>query len=554
MHHLLRVIASLIAAMILSLPAVASDRAIIILDASGSMWAQINGKARIDIARETLKEVLAGVPDTLELGFMAYGHRSKGDCNDIETLVEPAAGTADAIASAAAQLNPKGKTPLSASVKMAAEELKYTEDKATVILITDGLETCDADPCALATALAKDGVDFKVDVVGLALSKKEADQVRCIADNTNGTYLSADDEDGLKNALTDVVTEVVQAPSSEEPAPPSSSEEPTPGINFKPTAVLDENGDPVPGDANVVWEFHKKNADGSQGEWVRTEYGAKYAGSIEPGDYILVAKLDYAQVSMPLTITAGEVAEPQFDLEAGYIDLSPRIAEGAEVDGGAAVLTEFSNGENNTFYGEAKAFVPAGDIKVTVTMGAATMTDTITVAAGQNVTKDLVLGAGHANITGEFAEGQPINDSTLFVEVFEAKKDIQGNRKSITSGYGPTIAVDIAPGDYVAVATYDAAKVEQPLTIKAGESTDLLIDLNAGALAATTEGGNFIEVFSAKKDIQGNRVSFGGTYDMQATRTLPAGDYHLVATLSDGSTKEADVTVKVGERTEIDIK
>ena len=184
MGHLFRLIAALSAMMVLSLPALATDRAIIILDASGSMWAQINGKARIDIARETLKDVLAGVPDSLELGFMAYGHRSKGDCNDIETLVQPAAGTADAIASAAAQLNPKGKTPLSASVKMAAEELKYTEDKATVILITDGLETCDADPCALASSLAKAGVDFKVDVVGLALSKTEADQVRCIADKS----------------------------------------------------------------------------------------------------------------------------------------------------------------------------------------------------------------------------------------------------------------------------------------------------------------------------------------------------------------------------------
>ena len=101
MRHLLRLIAGFMAIIVLSLPAMAADRAIIILDASGSMWAQINGKARIDIARETLKDVLAGVPDTLELGFMAYGHRSKGDCNDIETLVQPAAGTADAIAAAA---------------------------------------------------------------------------------------------------------------------------------------------------------------------------------------------------------------------------------------------------------------------------------------------------------------------------------------------------------------------------------------------------------------------------------------------------------------------
>ena len=553
MRHLLRLIAGFMAIIVLSLPAMAADRAIIILDASGSMWAQINGKARIDIARETLKDVLAGVPDTLELGFMAYGHRSKGDCNDIETLVQPAAGTADAIAAAAAQLNPKGKTPLSASVKMAAEELKYTEDKATVILITDGLETCDADPCALATSLARAGVDFKVDVVGLALSKKEADQVRCIADNTNGQYLQADDEDGLKNALTNVVSEVTQAPSSEEPAS-SSSEEPAAAINFKPTMVLDEGGDAVPETANAAWEFYRKNADGSQGDWVRTEYGTHYTGAIDPGDYIVVGKLDYVHIAMPVTITAGALAEPQFDMEAGYIDLSPRIAEGAEVDGSAAVLTEFANGENNTFYGEAKGFVPAGDIKVTVTIGAATLSDTISVPAGQNVSKDLVVGAGHANITGEFAEGQPVTDGTLFVEIFDAKKDIQGNRKSVANGYGPTISVDVAPGDYVAVASYDAVKVEQPLSIKAGEATDLVINLNAGALAVTAANGNYVEVFSGKKDIQGKRISFGGTYDMSATRTLPAGDYHIVVTMSDGSTKEADATVKVGERTELTVE
>lgn len=554
MRHLSRLIAGFAAAILLSLPAVAADRAIIILDASGSMWAQINGKARIDIARETLKDVLAGVPDTLELGFMAYGHRSKGDCNDIEMLVEPAAGTADAIAAAAQQLNPKGKTPLSASVKMAAEELKYTEDKATVILITDGLETCDADPCALATALAKDGVDFKVDVVGLALSTKEADQVRCIADNTNGKYLSADDADGLKTALTDVVSEVVEAPSSEEPAPPSSSEEATPSINFKPTAVLDENGDPVPADANVAWEFYKKNADGSQGDWVRTEYGAKYSGAIEPGDYLINAKLDYAHIEMPVTITADAVADPQFDLEAGYIDLRPIHSEGQDVDGSAAVRTQFSDGGDTTFYGEAKSFVPAGDVQVTVAIGAATLTDTINVPAGQNVTKDLIVGAGHANISAEFAEGQPVGDSTFYAQVFEAKKDIQGNRKSVTDGYGPTISTDLPPGDYVVEGTYDAVKVEQPLTVKAGESVDLVVNLNAGALAATAANGKYIEVFSAKKDIQGNRVSFGGTYDMKATRTLPVGDYHLVVTMNDDSTKEADVTVKLGERTELEIK
>jgi Ca-activated chloride channel homolog len=124
----------------------AAERTIIILDGSGSMWAQIDGEARITVARETLADVLDSVPDDLELGFMTYGHRAKGDCADIELLVEPAAGTADAIREAADGITPLGKTPISDAVRLAAEHLKFTEEKATVILITDGIESCEADP------------------------------------------------------------------------------------------------------------------------------------------------------------------------------------------------------------------------------------------------------------------------------------------------------------------------------------------------------------------------------------------------------------------------
>ena len=75
----------------------AADKAIIILDASGSMWGQIDGKPKLEIARESLRTVLQSMPADLELGFMAYGHREKGNCDDIELIVPPAAGTANAI-------------------------------------------------------------------------------------------------------------------------------------------------------------------------------------------------------------------------------------------------------------------------------------------------------------------------------------------------------------------------------------------------------------------------------------------------------------------------
>ena len=552
MHHLLRVIASLIAAMILSLPAVASDRAIIILDASGSMWAQINGKARIDIARETLKEVLAGVPDTLELGFMAYGHRSKGDCNDIEMLVQPAAGTADAISAAAAQLSPKGKTPLSASVKMAAEQLKYTEDKATVILITDGLETCDADPCALATELKKAGVDFKVDVVGLALSKKEGEQVRCIADNTGGQYLSADNADGLKTALTTVVTQV--APPAPPPAPPSSSEE-KPSVNFAPHAVLDEAGDVPPDDAGIVWEFYKRNADGSMGDGVRTEYGTKVALLLDPGPYIVRGTLGFVKIEQPVDITADAVAQPDYDFEAGFLDVQPIHSEGQPVDSNATYSLTLPNGDNRTGYGEVQNFVPAGTTKITVTIGTASADDTADVVAGQRLEKQVVVGAAHLDISAVYADGgDAVANGQITFEVDSAKKDIQGNRQSIVSGYGPTVAYDVAPGDYTLITILDGAHVETDFSVKAGEAKTLTPSLNAGILAVTMGDGNdAIDVLSANKNIEGKRTDFGGNYGPTAERTLTAGNYHLVITYANnGGTKEDDITIKAGERLEYD--
>jgi Ca-activated chloride channel family protein len=106
----------------------------IVLAASGSMWGQIEGETKIGIAREILRQVTTKLPPGLEIGFMAYGHRRKGDCDDIELPVTPGPGRGQGtrIAGTAAALR-------------AAESLRFTEDAAAVIPVTDGLETCDME-------------------------------------------------------------------------------------------------------------------------------------------------------------------------------------------------------------------------------------------------------------------------------------------------------------------------------------------------------------------------------------------------------------------------
>jgi len=200
----------LLALMLFLLPGLATaqdaPRTIIVLDGSGSMWGQIDGVNKIVIAREVMGDLLATLPAEQELGLMSYGHRRKGDCADIELLIEPGTDR-DAIAAAVNAINPKGKTPLSAAVIQAAEALRYTEEAATVILVSDGIETCNLDPCAVGRELEAAGVNFTAHVIGFDVADPAAlAQLQCLADETGGMFRTAGNASELAQALDVVVT------------------------------------------------------------------------------------------------------------------------------------------------------------------------------------------------------------------------------------------------------------------------------------------------------------------------------------------------------------
>ena len=89
---------------LLASPLTAQERpaAILVLDGSGSMWGQIDGTAKITIAQDVIGGLMTTLPADLDLGLTVYGHRRKGDCADIETLVMPGPDTRGAITGAVA--------------------------------------------------------------------------------------------------------------------------------------------------------------------------------------------------------------------------------------------------------------------------------------------------------------------------------------------------------------------------------------------------------------------------------------------------------------------
>lgn len=548
----------LLAGLLAATETIAADKTMIVLDASGSMWGQIGGRSKIEIARETLGTVLKSVPAGTELGLMVYGHREKGSCSDIELAVPPGAGTGEAITSFVSGLNPKGKTPLTQSVEQAADILKYTEDKATVVLVTDGLETCEADPCALASALESKGVDFTTHVVGFGLTEEEGKQVACLAENTGGKYFQASDASQLVAALTATVAEAPMSKPAEEVVEAEPEPEPAVAFNTEFDSVLSEGGPSLGDNDNVFWEIYKADADGKPaGDYLESQYKGKFSGNYPPGKYIAVATLQSAvKREVPFEVKDGAVAKPFINFDAGHVTIHPkRTPEAAEDDADAAVEIAFG-GYSTTYYGTAKFYASAGDVKLIGKIGPSIAEETVSVKAGETIERDLVIGSGVVLNKAIYAEGGTAVDSgNVFFEVVAANKNIDGTRKSIAYNYGTGTKLDVPPGEHVLTAKLGSATGEIPFTIKAGEMKEVTVNINAGVLAITAPGASFIEILSAAKDIQGNQKSMSYNYGAEWQDTLPPGDY-IVAVKYEGDVapKQAKATVKAGERSEVAVQ
>ena len=219
---------SLLAALLATTPAHATDdpaRVMLVLDVSGSMWGRLEGREKILIAREVVGEILDDWNPATELGVIAYGHRRKGDCADIEAVVPLGVPDPDAVRAVVNELQPKGKTPLTAAVEQAAGLLRHTEERATVVLVSDGRETCERDPCEAGRLLEQSGVDFTAHVIGFDIAAEERAGLECLATTTGGRYFEARAASELQTALSEAVAQ------AEAPAPaPEPEPEPGPAL------------------------------------------------------------------------------------------------------------------------------------------------------------------------------------------------------------------------------------------------------------------------------------------------------------------------------------
>lgn len=183
-----------------------------IYDASGSMWGKLNNATKKDVAAEVFVSTIDALNPEQKIGFMVYGHRSKGDCKDVELMVNLENTSKSILKSNIEKLTPLGKTPLAYSAKLAIEATKKTNTKATIILVTDGIESCDGDLCEVIRLARVDGIEFKMHIVGFGLKDGDTEALKCAAKEGGGNYYDASDANQLSKVLDSAVNQKIDDP------------------------------------------------------------------------------------------------------------------------------------------------------------------------------------------------------------------------------------------------------------------------------------------------------------------------------------------------------
>jgi Ca-activated chloride channel homolog len=440
-------------------------RAMLVLDASGSMWGQIEGKSKIEIARDVVRDLMADWDQDVHLGLSAYGHRSKGDCNDIETLVSAGPNTNATIVGIVNQLNPKGKTPLSASVKMAAEELKYSEEPATVILVSDGIENCGVDPCALGKSLEATGIDFTAHVIGFDVRPEDRTGLICLAENTGGKFLSAGTASELTSALQQVAEEVRTGADSV-------------------YVIIDKSGERYQGD--VTWYvFETDEAGAAVGDNIYATVDDMLALRHPPGRYVVQAFVgQVVRGEQHIEIVENETREHEIDLRAGTFKFSGTLKQDHDpisrgdiswyiypyqANGALSRGSIYSNIGRNIV-----AELPSGKYQIQGQYGDAHVRMDIEAKPGE--TEDIVanFNAGVIGLSGTF-DGSPI-ERDIYWYVYRLNEDGTADNNSSAANVRSKIWFTLNAGRYRIAGTYGELNTFVDVVVGAGEQADEILD------------------------------------------------------------------------------
>ena len=216
-------------------------RILFVFDGSQSMYGRWESGTKIQVAQKLMGQMLDSLKGiqaeaNFQLALRIYGHQKPvppQDCSDTKLEVPFGKGNIYRIKNVLRALNPMGTTPIAGSLMKAADDFPPCANcRNIIILITDGVEACDGDPCVVSLRLQKQGIILKPFVIGIGMDENFKESFECV-----GTYFDAADENTFKNVLGVVISQALDNTTAQ--------------IN-----LLDINGKPTETDVPIILYDH----------------------------------------------------------------------------------------------------------------------------------------------------------------------------------------------------------------------------------------------------------------------------------------------------------
>lgn len=516
--------------------------ATIVIDGSGSMagWLDRAKSSKMDMVRGALAPALAKFPATSSVGLVAFGHRRKGNCTDVEAIVAPEPGGLEKTLAALPQIATTGKGPLVQALRQAAQGLG-TGPARSIILLHDDADNCNQDACAAATEIAKSNPGLPIHVITLGAKPQTQAAMACVAKTTGGKHLEVTDDAQLTAALNEVLT---LTPLADVPAPtpavrPGAGPVATfsgPGLVL--SASLTAGGEAVA--EPVRWIVTKEGAS----EPLADVVGPTFVQAVDNGRYAVAVQLGAAQAKQTVDVADDMPLSVKLDLNAG------RLAIAKETGGGrTTVVTIHRAGDKRTpvFVGRAPDVplaLPAGNYEVQIDDGATHAAEGVSIAAGDVAKLGRAAASGRLELDAISGDSGPAIEAVTYA-VERDDPDAPQGRREVARSAAARPEFTLPAGTYYITARAKQVEARQQIAISAGTTVRQTMVLALARLSLAAKS-------NASLSPQGPALNFrvvrldGGEREVARSSaaapvlTLPAGRYRIEATLGSENARAAN--------------
>jgi Mg-chelatase subunit ChlD len=172
----------------------------ILLDSSGSMSEIIDGRTKMDLAKEAIRNFLSSLPREAQVSLRVFGHKGSSkekdkavSCSSTELVYPFSSYNEQEFNRAMNPIKPVGWTPLAAAIQAAKDDLQAKAKEGVdniVYIVSDGEETCGGNPVQEASELHTNSIKAVINIIGFNVDNAGQKALEEVAKAGGGDYTS----------------------------------------------------------------------------------------------------------------------------------------------------------------------------------------------------------------------------------------------------------------------------------------------------------------------------------------------------------------------------